>query len=174
MLGLDDLARVGVLLAALPLLPPPRDPRTRHRLGLARMVDAQPGQPPARPRTVELALSNEGRTPTGLLLLEEQVPYALGVRPRFVVDRMGSRWRRSVTYVVRSDVRGRYTLGPMTVRVDDPFGLVELDRDLLRDHATLVVTPRVVPLPRDAAGRASGRAPATTARATSPAAAPRT
>jgi uncharacterized protein (DUF58 family) len=47
---------------------------------------------------------------------------------------------------VRSDVRGRFTLGPMTVRVNDPFGLVELDRTF-SSTAKLVVTPRVVALP---------------------------
>jgi hypothetical protein len=144
-LGLDDLARVGVLLLALPLLAAATVTRGRHRLGLARLVTptrVSAGQA----ATVELALSNEGRTPTGLLLLEEQVPYALGVRPRFVVDRMGSRWRRSVSYVVRSDVRGKYPLGPMTVRVADSFGLVELDRTF-SSTTDLVVTPRVVPLP---------------------------
>ncbi len=144
-LGLDDLARVAVLLLALPLLAALTVTRGRHRLGLARVVSptrVSAGQA----ATVELALSNEGRTPTGLLLLEEQVPYALGVRPRFVVDRMGSRWRRSVSYVVRSDVRGKFPLGPMTVRVADSFGLVELDRTF-SSTTDLVVTPRVVPLP---------------------------
>jgi len=74
------------------------------------------------------------------------VPYTLGIRPRFVVDRMGPRWHRSVAYVVRSDVRGRFTLGPMHVRLNDPFGLVELDRTF-QSASTLVVTPRATPLP---------------------------
>jgi hypothetical protein len=144
-LGLDDLGRVGALLVALPLVTGVTVSRGRHRLGLSRTVN------PARiaagqSARVDLTLSNEGRAPTGLLLLEEQVPYALGVRPRFVIDRMGTRWRRSVSYVVRSDLRGRFVLGPMTVRVDDPFGLVELDRTF-RATTTLVVTPPVVPLP---------------------------
>ena len=47
-----------------------------------------------QPAPVELDLSNEGRTPTGLLLLEDQVPYVLGTRPRFVVDRIGRGWHR--------------------------------------------------------------------------------
>ena len=33
-----------------------------------------------------------------------------------------------MSYQVRSDVRGRFEIGPMTVRVADPFGLVELGR----------------------------------------------
>jgi uncharacterized protein (DUF58 family) len=145
LLGLDDLARVGGLLVVLPLLTGVVVTRGKHRLGLSRTV-APTRIAAGQPARVELSLSNEGRSPTGLLLLEEQVPYALGVRPRFIIDRMGSRWRRMVSYTVRSDVRGRFTLGPMTVRVNDPFGLVELDRTF---HATtsLVVTPPVVELP---------------------------
>ena len=144
-LGLDDLARVGVLLVVLPLLTAVVTTRGRHRLGLVRTV--QPTRvTTGQQATVHLELSNESRTPTGLLLLEEQVPYALGVRPRFVVDRMGSRWRREVTYTVRSDVRGRWTVGPMTVRATDPFGLVELDRTF-SSTTTVVVTPQVVALP---------------------------
>jgi uncharacterized protein (DUF58 family) len=59
---------------------------------------------------------------------------------------MGPRWRRSVRYAVRSELRGRYTLGPMTVRVNDPFGLVALVRSF-QSSAHLVVTPEVVALP---------------------------
>jgi hypothetical protein len=59
---------------------------------------------------------------------------------------MGPRWKRSVTYVVRSEVRGKFTIGPMKVRLSDPFGMVELDR-AFQSTSSLVVTPRVVPLP---------------------------
>ena len=145
LLGLDDLARVGALLIALPLLSAVVITRGRHRLGLARTVEPQQVTVGQVAR-VDLQLSNEGRSPTGLLLVEEQVPYALGVRPRLVIERMGPRWRRSVRYAVRSELRGRYTLGPMTVRVHDPFGLVALVRSF-QSSATLVVTPEVVPLP---------------------------
>ena len=125
--GLDDLTRIGALLVLLPVITAVVLTRGQHRLTLTRTVTPNrltAGQTAA----VELDLRNEGRIPTGLLLLEEQVPYALGVRPRFVVDRMKPRWHRTVPYVVRSDVRGRFSLGPMAVRVHDPFGLVELDR----------------------------------------------
>jgi hypothetical protein len=81
-----------------------------------------------------------------VLLLEDHVPYVLGTRPRFVLDGIGHGWRRHVTYQVRSDVRGRFEIGPMTVRVSDPFGLIELGRAF---HTTvpLTVTPRTVALP---------------------------
>jgi uncharacterized protein (DUF58 family) len=43
-------------------------------------------------------------------------------------------------------VRGRFMIGPMAVRVSDPFGLVELGR-AFQTTAELTVTPRTVPLP---------------------------
>jgi uncharacterized protein (DUF58 family) len=139
------LTRVGVLVLVLPLLTAFVVGRNRYRLALVRTVTPQlvaAGQP-AR---VTLALSNEGRSPNGVLLLEDHVPYVLGTRPRFVVEGIGSGWRQTVTYQVRSDVRGRFEIGPMSVRVTDPFGLVELGRTF-RTTVPLTVTPRTVPLP---------------------------
>jgi uncharacterized protein (DUF58 family) len=143
--SLDDLYRVGIFLAALPVVAALVVTRGRHRLALVRSVSPHRigvGQS----AEVTLHLRNEGRGPTGLLLLEEQVPYSVGTRPRFVIDRMPPTWERRVSYRVRSDVRGRFVLGPVTVRAADPFGLVELDR-AFRSTATVTVTPKVVALP---------------------------
>jgi uncharacterized protein (DUF58 family) len=63
-----------------------------------------------------------------------------------VVDRMGGHWQRRVEYQVRSDVRGRFEVGPMKVRLSDPFGMVQLERTF-QSMSTLVVTPPVVMLP---------------------------
>ena len=144
-LGQGDLLRVGALLASLPLVTSFFVGQSRYRLGLVRSIS--PVQVTAgKEARVKLELTNDGRVPTGLLLLEDQLPYALGTRPRFVVDRLGTRRKRSVVYTVRSDVRGKFTIGPLAVRVSDPFGLVELNRSFSSTSA-LVVTPRVVPLP---------------------------
>ena len=144
-LGHDELVRVGVLLVVLPLVTAFFLGRSRYRLGLVRTMS--PTQVSAGQQArVQLDLNNDGRTPTGTLLLEDHIPYVLGTRPRFVVDRMGPKWKRHVDYQVRSDVRGRFVVGPMRVRLSDPFGLVELDRTF-QSTSTLVVTPRVVPLP---------------------------
>jgi len=155
LLGQTALNRVGVLVIALPLVTALLTSRSRYRLALSRTVTPQvvaAGQP-AR---VQLSLSNEGRTPTGVLLLEDHVPYVLGTRPRFVLEGVGHGWSREVTYQVRSDVRGHFEVGPMTVRVSDPLGLVELGR-AFRSTAPLVVTPRIVPLaPVPVGGSSSG------------------
>jgi uncharacterized protein (DUF58 family) len=144
-LGHDELVRVGALLILLPLVTALFLSRSRYRMGLVRSIT--PAHVVAgQPARVQLDLTNDGRMPTGLLLLEDQIPYVLGNRPRFVVDRMGPRWKRSVGYLVRSDVRGKYTVGPMKVRLSDPFGLVELDRTF-QSTSSLVVTPKVIALP---------------------------
>lgn len=139
------LARVGVLLLALTLITVLVLARNRYRLTLVRTVTPQlvtAGQP-AR---VTLTLANDGLAPNGVLLLEDQVPYVLGTRPRFVLEGISQGWRHAVSYQVRSDVRGRFEIGPMSVRVSDAFGLVELGRTF-RTTVPLTVTPRTVPLP---------------------------
>ncbi len=89
---------------------------------------------------------NVSRVPTGLLLLEDKVPYVLGPRPRFVLDRVEPRGFREVSYRVRSDLRGRYPLGPLQLRVADPFGMCELTRAFSASDV-LTVVPQVQPLP---------------------------
>jgi uncharacterized protein (DUF58 family) len=140
------LTRVGVLVVALPLLTAWIVGRNRYRLALVRTVTPQLVAAGQAAR-VTLALSNEGRGPNGVLLLEDHVPYVLGTRPRFVLEGIGQGWHESVSYQVRSDIRGRFEIGPMSVRVSDPFGLVELGRTF-RTTVPLVVTPRTVLLPQ--------------------------
>jgi uncharacterized protein (DUF58 family) len=145
LLGQKDLLRVGILLIALPLVAALVVGRTRLRLQVHRSL--APDQVPVGGQaTVELTLSNQGRMPAGLLLLEDRIPYVLGHRPRFVVDRVSPNWRRTVTYPVKSDVRGLFQVGPLMLTVADPFGLVETSRTFARSQH-LLVTPRVYKLP---------------------------
>ncbi|MBO0842605.1 MAG: DUF58 domain-containing protein, partial [Nocardioides sp.] len=140
----QTLKQIGVLMIALPLLTAFLVGRGRYRLALVRHIEPQLTEA-GRPARVDLTVSNEGWIPTGTLLLEETVPYTLGARPRFVVGRVGHGWRRQVGYRLRSDVRGRFAIGPMTVTVADPFGLVELGR-AFQTTAAFTVTPRTVSL----------------------------
>ena len=145
LLGQRDLLRVGVFLVALPLVAVGLVARTRYRLGCARSLD------PARTEagatcTVQLRLDNVSRLPSGVLLMEDALPYALGGRPRFVLDRVEPRGVREVSYPVSSASRGRFVIGPLSVRLSDPFGLCELQRGFA-SSAELIVTPEVWPLP---------------------------
>ncbi|MFD7990973.1 DUF58 domain-containing protein [Streptomyces mexicanus] len=144
-LGQPDLLRVGLLLAVLPLLCAAVLYRTRYRVAGSRRLS--PARVPAGAEArVHLRMDNVSRLPTGLLMLQDRVPYVLGPRPRFVLDRVEPGGRREVSYRVRSDLRGRYPLGPLQLRLSDPFGMCELTRSF-STFDTLTVIPRVEPLP---------------------------
>ncbi|MET7932193.1 DUF58 domain-containing protein [Streptomyces sp. NPDC005322] len=159
-LGQEDLLRVGLLLAALPLVCVAVVYRTRYRVAGSRRL--APARVPAGSEArVHLRMDNVSRLPTGLLMLQDRVPYVLGPRPRFVLDRVEAGGRREVSYRVRSDLRGRYPLGPLQLRLNDPFGMCELTR-AFSAYDTLTVVPRVEPLPAvrltgEAAGYGDGR-----------------
>ncbi|MFE6894262.1 DUF58 domain-containing protein [Streptomyces sp. NPDC057694] len=154
-LGQSDLLRVGLLLATLPLVCAGVLYRTRYRVAGSRRLS--PARVPASSEArVHLRIDNISRLPTGLLMLQDRVPYVLGPRPRFVLDRVEASGRREVSYRVRSDLRGRYPLGPLQLRLTDPFGMCELTRSFSA-YDTLTVIPRVEALPSvRLAGEAKG------------------
>jgi len=141
-----DLVRVGALLAALPLVSTLTARRSRYRLSCTRRLDP-PRIPAGQPATVTARVENVSRLRTGVLLAEDITPYTLGSRPRFVLDEIGAGGHRELSYQIRSDARGKFTIGPLRVRVADAFGLVEISRSFSAT-STLVVTPRIFPLPR--------------------------
>ncbi|HEX8631972.1 MAG TPA: DUF58 domain-containing protein [Catenuloplanes sp.] len=144
-LGEKDLLRVAVLLAILPVIAAAYVGRSRYKLACTRSLDPQRAPAGSNARIV-LRLQNLSRLPTGTLLLEDRLPYALGSRPRVVLERLGAQQASSVAYTVRADARGRYQVGPLVVRLTDPFGLCEL----LRSFPTtdmLTVIPQVTALP---------------------------
>ncbi|MEU9096098.1 DUF58 domain-containing protein [Streptomyces sp. NPDC048361] len=159
-LGQEDLLRVGLLLAVLPVVCTVVLYRTRYRVAGSRRLS--PGRVTAGSEArVQLRIDNISRLPTGLLMLQDRVPYVLGPRPRFVLDRVEAGGKREVSYRVRSDLRGRYPLGPLQLRLTDPFGMCELTR-AFSAYDTLTVIPRTEPLPPvrlsgEAAGYGDGR-----------------
>ncbi|MFJ8161333.1 DUF58 domain-containing protein [Streptomyces sp. NPDC096136] len=144
-LGQGQLLRVGLLLVVLPLICVVALHRTRQQVTAGRRL-SPPRVPAGGEARVQLRLENVSRMPTGLLMLQDRVPYVLGPRPRFVLDRVEPGGRREVSYRVRSDLRGRYPLGPLQLRLTDPFGMVELTRSFSA-YDTLTVVPRTQPLP---------------------------
>jgi uncharacterized protein (DUF58 family) len=147
-LGERDLLRVAIFLIALPLVAAAVVARTRFRLSCSRSL-APPRVPAGQAADVRLVLENVSFLPTGLLLLEDEVPYTLGGRPRFTVDRIGPGQHRTVRYPVRSDARGRYRIGPLRLRLADPFGLVELTRSFTAvDQLTVVPAVQALPAVR--------------------------
>ncbi|MET8847287.1 DUF58 domain-containing protein [Amycolatopsis sp. NPDC004625] len=139
-----DLLRVAVFVVALPLLVAVFISATRLRIGATRAL---------RPERVavggngevQLELWRSGRLPAGEILLEDGVPYALGSRPRFVVERLPHDRRVALRYPLQPVLRGIQQVGPLRATITDPFGLCEFERELI-GHSRLVVVPRVVPL----------------------------
>jgi uncharacterized protein (DUF58 family) len=144
-MGERALLSIGVVLVALPLLALLATSRARYRIRCTRRI-SPPRVPAGQDAVVSVRLENVSRLPTGLLLAEDSLPYPLGSRPRFVLERIEQGGWRELTYPVQSGTRGKYTIGPLHVRVADSFGLVELTRSFA-SRSTLVVTPQVVPLP---------------------------
>lgn len=149
-LGERDLVRIGVLLIALPLAAVLSVVRSRYRLSCTRTVE------PARlaageSTTVTVRVRNLSRLPTSVLLVEDQLPRELGTAPRFVLDRVPTDQQRSVAYRVRTRTRGIWRVGPLSVRLADPFGFCELVRSFTASDQ-LVVTPAITPLPPASSG----------------------
>ena len=129
LLGFADITRVGVLLAALPLLAGLVIRRTNDKVVVTRTVH------PIRlvvnqTANVVVVFENTSAKRTQLQLAEERVDYLLGDRPRFVLPPMEPGEIREMDYQIRSHVRGRHQLGPLTLRVRDPFGLATIASSL--------------------------------------------
>jgi uncharacterized protein (DUF58 family) len=145
-IGEADVLRIGVLLVVLPLLAALAASRARYRLSCTRQLmprRVQAGQP----AEARIRLHNISRLRTGLLLAEDPTPYSLGSRPRFVLEAIEPGGSRDLSHQIRLEQRGKFTIGPLQVRVADAFGLVEIGRSFAT-KSTLVVTPEITPLPR--------------------------
>jgi uncharacterized protein (DUF58 family) len=150
--GEQPLVQLGVFALALPVLSAATVARERFRLGARRTVT------PARvPRgesaDVLLEVTNADTRPGGLWVLTEQVPGDLGRSPRFLVDRLANGATEALHYRVHGSRRGRHVLGPLRLRLVDPFGLVERSA-VGAETAPLLVVPRVRPV--GAGGPAGG------------------
>ncbi|WP_369137682.1 DUF58 domain-containing protein [Modestobacter versicolor] len=144
LLGERALVQVAVFVLTLPVLSAVGVARQRFRIATRRTVT------PARlPRgedaDVLLEVANTDRRTGGLWVLTEQLPAELAARPRFVVERLASGATAPLRYRLHGGRRGRFSLGPVRLRLVDPFGLV-LRTAAGSDTATLLVTPRVRPL----------------------------
>jgi uncharacterized protein (DUF58 family) len=147
-LGQRTLLSIGGLLVILPVLSVLAASRTRYRIRWVREVS--PSRVPAgQTASVSIRLDNVSRLPTGLLLTEDTVPYSIGARPRFILDRIEPGGSRQLSYPIQPDHRGKFAIGPLHVRVADAFGLAKVG-STAAPPCTLVVTPPVTALPRTA------------------------
>ncbi|MDR0343257.1 MAG: DUF58 domain-containing protein, partial [Nocardiopsaceae bacterium] len=102
--GQRGLLSVGLALILLPSLSGLAAGRARYRIRCDRQI-APSRVVAGQTATVTVRLENVSRLPTGLLLAEDTVPYALGSRPRYVLDKIERHGLRQLTYPLRSDLR---------------------------------------------------------------------
>src|SRR3954452_17576054 len=127
LLGERDLLRAGVLALAVPLLAAAVVSGSQLRIASRRAVE------PARASTgeavtVHVTVTNRSPLPTGSLMLEDRLPAAVSGRARFVVDPLRSHESRTVSYRIPGLGRGRYRIGPLLVRLTDPFKMIDITR----------------------------------------------
>ena len=139
-----DLLRVSVFVIALPILVCLLTAVARVGLHAERRIT--PVRVPVGGRAeVALHVHSTGRLPTGGLLIQDGVPYALGGKPRFVIERLPRHTGTQLRYTVHPALRGIQQIGPLKAAITDPFGLAEFERELA--HTTrLIVVPRVARL----------------------------
>jgi uncharacterized protein (DUF58 family) len=141
LLGFIDITRVGVLLATLPLLAGLATRSSGKGLVVTRIID------PVRlavdqSASVEVIFENTSGQRTQLQLAEERVEHLLGEGPRFILPPMHPGEIREVDYQIRSHLRGRHRLGPLTLRVRDPFGLATI-ATTVPGTTDILILPRV-------------------------------
>lgn len=153
-LGQPAVTAVALLLILVPLIGVVVVRRARFVLGSARTVTPT-RLPFGSEGEVLLTVENGSRFTSGVLLLEDVVPEALGEPTRVLLDRIPPRTQRSERYPIIGRQRGRTRVGPLTVVVADPFGMAATSRSFTSTNA-VVVTPRVVPLSSPGASRTPG------------------
>ena len=145
LLGQPDVTRIGVLLIALVAMA--LFLVRRHGLELEVVRTAVPARIAIDERAVvTVRVRNGEATASPVVMAEESIDYALGDRPRFVLPSLRPGESQEVQYTVRSHSRGVHRIGPLGIRVRDPFGLT-LRSAAVSGDAEVVVLPRVLPLP---------------------------
>ena len=153
-LGQRELLRIAVLLVALPVVAALVLGRRDDRLTVVRELEPEQA-PVGGTATVRIRVHNVGTRTSGPLVVEDRLDRTLGVVPRLLVERLAPGAWAGAEYEVAARVRGRHRIGPMALRIEDPFGLVRTTRTATTTH-TLIVTPVVAPLRRGALLAAAG------------------
>lgn len=144
--GSSGMEVVGVGLASLPFLAALFAHRGSRRIAVRRRL-SDVRVAPGTKVTVSIDVENRSVTPTSFLLLEDQLPAALGRPARLVVSGIPSHSTQRVSYTVLPQARGRYRLGPLSADLSDPFALTR-QRMEFDECEDLLVTPEIEDLGR--------------------------
>lgn len=153
LIGERDLLRVGVLVVAIPLLGALSIVGAPRRLRHTRALEP-PRIATGQDTRVHLHVMNPATRGTTITsFVTDTVPHSLGGPPRFQLAPLRPGESRELTYRVRAQLRGRFSIGPLRVSVRDALGCVEVHRRF-DTSLSLIVTPTVVELPAASAQRA--------------------
>jgi uncharacterized protein (DUF58 family) len=145
LLGEVDLVRAGVLAAAVPCVAALVVQRAQVRIANRRSVE--PNRAAAGEAvTIHLVITNRSVLRTGTLMVEDQLPDRLIGRARFVLDSLGSHEARMVSYRMPGLGRGHYRVGPLRIRLGDPFRMIDVSRSFTAT-SEFVVAPVIDQLP---------------------------
>lgn len=152
--GQSAVIAVAALLVTVPLIGVIVVRRSRFVLGTSRRV-APTSVAVGEEIEVVLTVENGSRLASGLLLLSDEVPEALGHPTRLLLDRVPAGAQRSERYRLTTKERGRTRIGPVSVLVTDPFGTASVVRSFTSTNPVLV-TPVIVPLGTPGRSRSPG------------------
>jgi uncharacterized protein (DUF58 family) len=144
--GSVDLARAGTLVLAAPIVASLVVNRSQLTIASRRSV-TPPRSTLGTDVSIALTVTNRSVLPTGPLMLEDRLPAQITGRARFSLDGLSGRESRSVAYRLPRLGRGRYSAGPLRMRLTDPFGLIDTSRSFTAT-SSFVVTPIVDALPQ--------------------------
>lgn len=158
--GSEPLQTLGFALAALVLIAMGVVRLGRHDLDISRRVSPERANA-HQPVNVTLTVTNRGRGPAPLLLMEEKLPFGISGRGRFAINGIEPAGSREASYKIEAASRGHFDIGPLEVMVSDPFSLARIKSDGV-GPSTLLVHPRIekLSLPRDMGERRSAAASA--------------
>jgi uncharacterized protein (DUF58 family) len=123
--GSRDLHMIAAGVLALPFLAALFVQWNRVRLDVHRSLSAVRVFPGTR-LTVTLTVQNQGPGAAPFLLMEDALPNDLGKPARLVVTGIPARDRQAVSYTFACRRRGRFTVGPTSIVITDPFGLARV------------------------------------------------
>lgn len=144
LLGLGLLLGAALLVGALTLRPPDVKLTRLVKGDTANEGDTVP---------VELRIEAQRRHGRSLLAVRDRLPgeVALADGNNYALLDLKPGEAAGLRYAVRCPIKGFHTLGPVRVRVEDPFGLFHRDQDL-GEPTTVKVYPKVEDL-KDAQAR---------------------
>lgn len=133
-LGIGELYAIAVASAAAVTLGVLYVRQTTSAIAARRIVDSDRAMAGGT-ISASLELRNDSRVPSPTLLLAEALPPSMWAADqsaagtaRFVLGGLGPGRIAEAHYAAQASSRGRYSLGPLLVKVRDPFGVAERTR----------------------------------------------